>query len=105
MLNGVTKLIMTKVDVLSEFQQFKVCVGYDYDGQQVDFLPSSFDPEKLRPILHDFKGWHCDLAPFRTIGELPAELQAYVRMIEDFVGVHVEIISTGPDRVQTLFRD
>lgn len=104
MLNGVTKLIMTKVDVLSELEQFKVCVGYDYDGKNVEFLPSSFDPEKLKPILLDFKGWHCDLSPFRTIDELPPELQAYVQLIENYVRVPVEIISTGPDRMQTLFR-
>ncbi|MEE4175932.1 MAG: adenylosuccinate synthase [Bacteroides sp.] len=104
MLNGVTKLIMTKVDVLNEFQQFKVCVGYDYDGQKVDFLPSSFEPEKLRPILQDFKGWHRDLAPFSSIGELPSALKDYLKLIEDFVRVPIEIVSTGPDRVQTLFR-
>ncbi|MDX9943111.1 MAG: adenylosuccinate synthase [Bacteroidales bacterium] len=104
MLNGVTKLIMTKVDVLSELPQFKVCVGYEYDGQQVEFLPSSFEPEKLRPILQDFKGWHCDLATFSSIGELPSALKDYLKLIEDFVRVPIEIVSTGPDRVQTLFR-
>jgi adenylosuccinate synthase len=104
MLNGVSKLIMTKVDVLSEMKQFKVCVGYNYNGKLVEFLPSSYEPEKLKPVLIDFKGWNRDLAPFKSIEELPAELHAYLRLIEDFVKVPIEIVSTGPDRTQTLFR-
>jgi adenylosuccinate synthase len=104
MLNGVSKLIMTKVDVLSTMEQFKVCIGYNYDGKVVEFLPSSYEPEKLKPVLIDFKGWQCELALFKSIEELPAELHAYLRLIEDFVKVPIEIVSTGPDRTQTLFR-
>lgn len=104
MINGVSKLIMTKVDVLSNLSAFKVCVGYDYDGQPVDYLPASYQPEILKPVLIDFKGWQCDLAPFRSIGGLPAQLKDYLNLIEDFVKVPIEIVSTGPDRIQTLFR-
>ncbi len=104
MINGVSKLIMTKVDVLSQMEQFKVCVGYNYNGKMVEYLPSSFEPEKLKPVLIDFMGWHLDLAAFKKIEELPDQLQAYLHLIEDFVKVPIEIVSTGPDRTQTLFR-
>lgn len=103
MINGVTKLIMTKVDVLSSMEQFKVCVQYNYDGKEIEFLPSSYEPEKLNPVLINYKGWHCDLSLIKTFGELPAELLAYLHLIEDYVKVPIEIVSTGPDRTQTLF--
>lgn len=104
MLNGATRLIMTKVDVLSVFEQFKVCIGYEYDGSKIEFLPTSYNPEKLQPVYTDFEGWQCDLKPFSNYGQLPGQLQKYVQFIEDSVKVPIVIVSTGPDRTQTLHR-
>ncbi len=103
MLNGVTKLIMTKVDVLNGMKNFKVCTAYEYGDQRVDYLPSDYDPDKLKPILQTMEGWDCDLKDFKTIQELPAPLQEYLNLIEAHVGLPMEIVSTGPDRTHTLF--
>jgi len=104
MINGATRLIMTKVDVLSVFEQFKVCIDYEYDGSKTEFLPTSYYPEKLQPVYADFEGWQCDLRPFSNYGQLPKQLLKYVHFIEDSVKVPIVIVSTGPDRTQTLHR-
>jgi adenylosuccinate synthase len=104
MLNGVTQLIMTKVDVLNIFEDFKVCIAYEYEGEKIDYIPFDYDPEKLKPLFQTIKGWKCDLAGFRKFIDLPVELVDYVRFIQDYVDVPITIISTGPDRVQTIIR-
>jgi len=104
MINGATRLIMTKVDVLGILEQIKVCIAYEYDGSTVEFLPTLYHPDKVQPVFAEFKGWQCDLKPFIEYRQLPASLKAYVKFIEDFVKVPIEIVSTGPDRTQTLFR-
>ncbi len=103
MLNGVTKLIMTKVDVLNGMKNFKVCTAYEYEGRRVNYLPPDYEPHKLKPVLQNVKGWDFDLSGYKSIQELPAGLQEYLNLIEAHVGLPMEIVSTGPDRSQTLF--
>ncbi len=102
MINGVTSLILTKSDVLNHFDQISVCTDYQYKGELVRFLP--FENESIIPVYKHFKGWKTSLGNFTTWEQLPGELHEYIQFIEDYVKVPVTIISTGPDREQTIFR-
>ncbi|MCT4638518.1 MAG: adenylosuccinate synthase [Bacteroidales bacterium] len=103
MLNGVTKLIMTKADVLDAFDTIKIATGYKIDGEIVDYMPYDIDVD-LEPVYREFKGWKTDITKMRNADELPAALLEYIKFIEDEVGVPVSIVSVGPERDATIFR-
>ena len=105
MLNGATQLFMTKVDVLNTFSKIKVCTGYMYKGKEISYLPSGYAPEALEPVLQEIDGWQCDLEAINSFDNLPSQLQAYIRLIEESVNVPVVLVSTGPNRHQTLVRN
>ncbi len=104
MLSGVTKLIMTKADVLSIFETIKVCIGYKHNDVEMDYLPFDYDTENLEPVYHSLPGWKTDLRTFDSFDDLPVELKGFVKFVEDYVKVPVYIISTGPDRKSTIVR-
>ena len=104
MINGVTKLIMTKADVLSDFGTFKVAVGYTRGGIETQVLPYDLD-DSLKPVLKDIKGWNTDISGVRTEREFPQELNDYIKLIEDYTGVPIAIVSVGPDREATIVRN
>ncbi|MFO7259169.1 MAG: adenylosuccinate synthase [Bacteroidota bacterium] len=102
MINGVTQLLMMKADVLSVFSRVKVCTGYKLrDGRETDILPYELVNEKITPIYEEMDGW-----PGEEIkGEpLPKGLQAYIEFLERELAVPITLISTGPDRSQTIYR-
>ncbi|MBN2613425.1 MAG: adenylosuccinate synthase [Bacteroidales bacterium] len=103
MLNGVTQLFMTKADVLTGFDQIRVCTGYKIDGKIVDHVPYELT-EISEPVYTELKGWDKDLSGIRDIKEIPAELEDYIQFIEKETGVPVTFISVGPDREQILIR-
>ncbi len=105
MLNGATQLIMMKADVLSGFPTIKVCTGYNYNGKNISYLPYDISPELLQPVYIDMPGWNDKLDDITSINDIPEQLAAYVEFIEKETGVPVKIISVGPDRGQTLFRN
>ncbi|WP_207428684.1 adenylosuccinate synthase [Pedobacter sp. SYSU D00535] len=102
MLNGVTELVMTKADVLSGFEKIYACTHYEYNGEKIDYMPYDICSVPANPIYEEIDGWNEDLTGIKTIGEIPAKLEAYVKYIEQHVGVPVKYLSVGPDRVQTL---
>ena len=105
MINGVTLLLMMKADVLSIFSTIKVCTQYQLkDGSLTEMLPYELTHDKIVPVYKEMKGWNVNL---KGIDEknLPAELQQYVTFLEQQLGVPVTIISTGPDRTQTILRN
>jgi adenylosuccinate synthase len=104
MLNGVSKLIMTKADVLSIFDEIKVCVAYSHKGEELEFVPFDYLEKDLEPIYHSLKGWKVDLKASDTFDTLPDELKEFVLFVEEYVKVPVYIISTGPDRAHTIVR-
>ncbi len=101
-INGVTELMMMKADVLDAFKSIKVCTGYRYHGEQIDYLPYATDPNYLEPIYEEREGWNCDLTNLSDWNDAPVALLKYVRFIEDYVGIPVTLVSVGPDRAQTL---
>lgn len=104
MMNGATSLIMMKCDVMNDFDTVKVAVGYELNGQQIDWFPYEANDVEIKPIYKEFKGWKCDVTKCRTYEELPAELKDYIKFIEDYCGVPVNTVSVGPDRSETIFR-
>ena len=103
MLNGVTKLYMMKADVLSDFKEVKVCIGYNYKGKEIDYFPSSIDSEDIEPIYKTFKGWSSSTNNCKDFDSLEKDFKDYISFIEDRVGVKIKIISLGPDREQTIY--
>ena len=103
MLNGVSQLIMTKADVLDQFDNIKIATAYKVNGEISDRIPYDIDLD-IEPVYKEFKGWKTDISQIRTFDELPEELKVYIKFIEDEVGVPVSIISVGPDRVATIKR-
>lgn len=103
MLDGVTDLIMMKSDCLDSFDTIKVCTSYRIDGIETDRFP--FDTEaEITPVYTEFRGWNQDLTGIREEKDLPQAFTGYIRFIEDYLKVPVRIISLGPDREATIFR-
>ena len=102
-INGVTQLIMTKPDVLSEFDTIKVCTSYKINGKITEQLPYDVNMP-IEPIYREFKGWNKDITQATSLDELPQELNNYISFIEKEVNVPFTIISVGPDRKQTIIR-
>jgi adenylosuccinate synthase len=104
MINGITRLFMTKADVLSGFKIIKVCTSYKVDGKTSNELPFGIDTE-IEPVYTEFRGWEEDITGLRDYDELPAALKDYVEFIEKETGVPVTMVSVGPDREETIFRN
>lgn len=105
MLNGVTQLLMMKADVLNDFEEIKVCTHYEMpDGSLTDRLPFCLNDIKVKPVYQSFKGWKTSLQGMRDFEELPTELLEYITFIEDAVKVPITLVSTGPDRTETVLK-
>ena len=106
MLNGVTQLFMMKVDVLNIFEEIKVCTQYRLpDGTVTEAIPFDIDGIDIEPVYKTFKGWSKSLKNINEFDQLPAEVKDYVKFLEKELNVPVNIISTGPDRVETIIRN
>ena len=102
--NGVTKLMMMKGDVLSGFDTLKVCTAYSYKGKTIDHLPYNIEPENVTPIYTEMKGWSEDLTQMTEASQLPKELNEYIAFLEKELETPITIVSVGPDRKQTIHR-
>ncbi|RXJ84908.1 adenylosuccinate synthase [Arcobacter sp. CECT 8985] len=100
-LNGCDQLALMKLDVLDGFPKIKICVAYDLDGQRIDYMPS--DLESVTPIYEEFDGWD-SVVGIREFDKLPSNAKKYIEKIEELTGVKVGIISTSPERVDTIIR-
>jgi adenylosuccinate synthase len=105
MLNGVTELVVTKIDVLNSFETINACQQYDYNGTFIDYLPFENEENLLKPVYVQKNGWNRNLNEISTYNQFPENLKAYIQYIEEIVKVPVSIISNGPDRTQTIFRE
>lgn len=103
MLNGVTKLIMMKSDVMDTFEQIKVCIGYERDGVVSRDFPYELSAD-YTPVYKSFEGWQCDSSTFKSETEFPPQLRDYIAFIEQELGVPIAVVSVGPDRDQTIER-
>ena len=103
MVDGVTKLIMMKADVMNDFDTIKVAEAYEIDCRRVTEFPYDIQDD-VKPVYREFKGWETDLKQVRRYEDFPAEFKTYVEYIERETGVPVAIISVGPDRDETIVR-
>lgn len=105
MLNGVTKLIMMKSDVLDGFDTIKACVAYDIDGKQTRDFPYDIENRQLKPVYTELPGWKTDMTAMQSADEFPENFKAYIEFLEKELNVPIAIVSIGPDRRQTIVRD
>ncbi len=104
-INSVTGICITKLDVMDGMETVKICIGYEFDGQQVDTPPVGADHfERCRPIYMEMPGWQSSTVGLTDYGQLPQAARDYLAKIEELCETPIDIISTGPDRNETIVR-
>ena len=104
MLNGVTQLIMMKSDVLDSFNEIKVCVSYEIDGEETNRFPFDVDAQSIKPVYKILPGWNCDMTTAKSEAEFPVNFVNYIKFLESELETPITIVSVGPDREQTIKR-
>lgn len=102
MINGVTKLVMTKADVLDAFKELSVCTGYKINGKESSEIPFRLDRQPVEAIYKSFPGWNTQSSEMKSFSELPDTMKTYVAFINKFLGVDIQYISNGPGRDQLI---
>lgn len=105
MINGVTKLIMMKSDVLDDFTTIKACTAYRINGKLTEEMPYDLDAVDIEPVYEELPGWQTPMTAFRSETEFPEEFRSYIKFLETKLEVPIAIVSIGPDRTQTIVRD
>ena len=102
-LSGITGVALTKLDVLDELDEIKVCIQYELNGTKLDYLPAaSEDQFNIKPIYKTFPGWKSSTKGIRNIEDLPDKAKNYINALEDFIGAKISSISTSPEREDTI---
>ena len=102
-LSGVNGIALTKMDVLDGLETLKICTGYILDGQEVDYLPTAADQQaRCTPIYEEIEGWKESTAGARSWADLPAQAIKYIRRIEELIQCPVALVSTSPERDDTI---
>jgi len=105
MVNGVTKIVMTKADVLDAFKELQVCTSYNIDGKERQDIPFRIDRLAVTPVYKKFPGWNIPSSAAKSAAELPETMKSYVSFINEYLGVKVRYISNGPGRDQIISID
>lgn len=106
MINGATQLFMMKADVLNDFEEISICTHYRLpDGKEIDYMPYEICDIEITPVYETLRGWKQPLDNISSFEALPEALVNYIKYIEDFIQVPVNLVSVGPDRKQTIIRD
>ncbi|MDB5933089.1 MAG: adenylosuccinate synthetase, partial [Massilia sp.] len=102
-INGVSGMCLTKLDVLDGIESLKLCTGYTIDGRAVDIFPvGAEEAANCVPVYEEMPGWTENTVGAKSLAELPAAARAYIKRIEELVGVPIDMVSTGPDREETI---
>ena len=103
-LSSVKGIALTKLDVLDEFDEIKICTGYSLNGKTINYLPSAEKEQKLiKPIYEVIKGWKKSIVGVRNLNDLPEEAKIYIKRIEELVNCPIILISTSPERSDTIY--
>lgn len=105
MVNGVTQLVMTKIDVLDELDTLNICEAYNIDGETTTRIPFQMERVKIEPVYKSFKGWQKDISKIRDYEQLPAEMLQYISYINDQLKIKTKFISNGPGTDQLIRAD
>jgi len=101
--SGIEGIALTKLDVLDELDEIKMCVEYDLNGKKIDYLPAAVEDQlKIKPIYKTFDGWKTSTNGVKNINDLPENAKKYLFAIEDFIGAKISSISTSPERDDTI---
>ena len=101
--SGINGIALTKLDVLDELKEIKMCVAYELDGKKVDYLPAAVDDQlKVKPIYKSFKGWKSSTKGIKNFEKLPENAKIYIKELEKFIETKVSSISTSPERNDTI---
>ena len=110
-ISGIDGIALTKLDVLDELDEIKMCVAYEIDGKKMDYLPAAFEDQlKVKPIYKKFKGWKSETKGIKKFDDLPKNAKTYINELENFIETRISSISTSPERNDTIliedpFRD
>ncbi|MEO1646351.1 MAG: adenylosuccinate synthetase, partial [Chloroflexota bacterium] len=103
MVNGFTKIMLTKLDILSGLDELKIAVAYEVDGERMNLPPTTItELERAKPIYETLSGWQEDIMDARTLDDLPQAAIDYIKRIEELCGVPIEAVSVGPHRKQVV---
>jgi adenylosuccinate synthase len=104
MINGITSVAITKLDVLSSFERIKICIGYELKGKRIRYFPTSVEQlSAMKPIYEELNGWKEDISNCLAYDQLPAKTKDYLNFIAKHSGIKIDIISVGPKRGQTFY--
>lgn len=101
---GATSVAFTVIDALGYLDEIPVCVGYELDGEVIDYFPSTTKLKRCKPVLKTLKGWKCDVTGIKKYEDLPKECREYIEFAEKEIGVHIGIVSNGPSRDDIIYR-
>ena len=102
-ISGINGIALTKLDVLDELDEIKICIAYDLNGERIDYLPASSEQQlEVKPVYKTFEGWKSSTSGIRDFSKLPSKAQNYVKFIEDFIEAKISTISTSPEREDTI---
>ena len=102
MLNGITKLVMTKADVLDEMKELKVCNAYVIDGKETLHIPFQMNDMSIEPKYKNFEGWNCNISNVVIYENMPEKMKIYIGYLKEFLGINIDYISNGPGRNQIV---
>ena len=102
-ISGIDGIALTKLDVLDEIDEIKICIAYDLDGKKIDYLPAAVEDQlKIKPVYKSFNGWKASTKGIKNINDLPEKAKKYIFAIESFIGAKISSISTSPERNDTI---
>ena len=102
-ISGINGIALTKLDVLDELEEIKMCIGYELNGKKIDYLPAATEDQfNIKPIYKSFNGWKTKTQGIRNLENLPDNAKKYIYALEDFVGAKVSSVSTSPEREDTI---
>ena len=104
MINGVTQIVLTKIDVLNSFNEIGVCTSYTINGKETNTIPFDINTTKIEPVITNFPGWNTTLEESMTFSQLPKNVQTFVQYLEKQLNTKISIISTSPDRNSLIFK-
>lgn len=105
MINGVTKIVMTKADILDDLKELKVCNSYIINGEEKNYVPFQMSRVKLEPVYKSFEGWQSDVTKINRFKDMPAQMKTYIDYLDNYLKVPVSYISNGPGRDQIVVTD
>ncbi len=102
MINGITKLVMTKADVLDTFKELNICTAYHLNGKETGEIPFQLERSAIRPVYKTFPGWSTNTSEIRSFTELPQKMKDYIDFINKYLEVNIRYVSNGPGREQIV---